>query len=398
MTDRQSWRSLGEICQVGGVKATSFGGVRPYYSTGAVGVKGFLAKPELIEFANRPSRANCMPPAGAVGFAKMKGTKKVIQISTDLDGAVFSTGFCFLVPGKEVLPEYLAYLLESDMFCDAKDSASGAGIMGGIKDSDVRELSVFAPSLSEQRRIVAALDKALAAIETEITNTEKSIANARELFGGELNRLFPSPGCTAMDSQQSICLADACSVFADGDWIEKKDQSPKGIRLIQTGNVGIGDFKNRLGKARYISSSTFKNLKCTEVREGDCLVSRLPDPVGRSCIVPAMNGRAITAVDCTIIRFKKIVLPEFFRYYSQSGAYLESVDKYCTGATRRRISRTNLGKILIPAPPVPVQKSLIAQIDKITATKQSFVACYERKRNALADLKKSLFAEYFPAN
>ena len=33
-------------------------------------------------------------------------------------------------------------------------------------------------------------------------------------------------------------LGEVCEVFADGDWVESKDQSSEGIRLIQTGNVG----------------------------------------------------------------------------------------------------------------------------------------------------------------
>ena len=110
-------------------------------------------------------------------------------------------------------------------------------------------------------------------------------------------------------------LADACTLFADGNWIETKDQSPEGIRLIQTGNVGIGVFKNRRNKARFISNETFERLKCQEIFEGDCLVSRLPDPVGRSCIIPPTKERMITAVDCTILRFKPdVLLPKFFNY------------------------------------------------------------------------------------
>ena len=31
-----------------------------------------------------------------------------------------------------------------------------------------------------------------------------------------------------------IQLKDACNVFADGDLIERKDQSNEGIRLVQT--------------------------------------------------------------------------------------------------------------------------------------------------------------------
>jgi type I restriction enzyme S subunit len=95
-------------------------------------------------------------------------------------------------------------------------------------------------------------------------------------------------------------LGELCEVFADGDWVESKDQSADGVRLVQTGNVGEGVFKDRAEKARYISDATFKRLRCTEFFEGDCLISRLPDPVGRSCILPETGERMITAVDCTM--------------------------------------------------------------------------------------------------
>ena len=71
---------------------------------------------------------------------------------------------------------------------------------------------------------------------------------------------------------QTKPLGDLCEVFADGDWVESKDQSLEGIRLIQTGNVGDGIFKDRAEKARYISEATFKRLRCTEIFEGDCLI------------------------------------------------------------------------------------------------------------------------------
>ena len=134
-------------------------------------------------------------------------------------------------------------------------------------------------------------------------------------------------------------LVDLCEVFTDGDWIESKSQSSEGVRLIQTGNVGEGKFKNRPDKSRFISEETFDQLKCCEIFEGDCLVSRLPDPVGRSCILPKSEDRMITAVDCTILRFKKDkLIPEFFNYFSQSSIYLNKVESLTSGATRKRIS------------------------------------------------------------
>ena len=164
---------------------------------------------------------------------------------------------------------------------------------------------------------------------------------------------------------QTKPLADICEVFVDGDWIESKDQSPNGIRLIQTGNVGEGIFKDRAEKARYISDATFNRLRCTEIYEGDCLISRLPDPVGRSCILPNTEERMITAVDCTIVRFnQKQAIPEFFNFYSQSLDYLEAVEAETTGTTRKRISRSKLGQILIPVPPLPEQQRIVGILDE----------------------------------
>ena len=60
-------------------------------------------------------------------------------------------------------------------------------------------------------------------------------------------------------------IGAVCRIIVDGDWIESKDQSECGIRLIQTGNIGIGEYWDKCNRAKYISAETFERLKCTEV-------------------------------------------------------------------------------------------------------------------------------------
>ena len=162
-----------------------------------------------------------------------------------------------------------------------------------------------------------------------------------------------------------VRLGELTELFTDGNWIESKDQSPSGIRLIQTGNIGIGDYIDKKAeRARYISKETFKKLDCTEIFPGDVLVSRLPDPVGRSCIVPDLGVRMITAVDCTIIRFKKdMILPEYFIAISKNSLYFDELRQYLTGSSRRRISRSNLAKVRFPLPPIKIQREIVEQIE-----------------------------------
>ncbi len=194
----------------------------------------------------------------------------------------------------------------------------------------------------------------------------------------------------ASTAWQTKTLGEACEVFADGDWIEKKDQATSGIRLIQTGNIGNGYFLDRGEKARYISEGTFKRLRCTEVLPGDCLLSRLPDPVGRAGLIPDTGQKMITAVDCTIMRFKKDTLPKWFIYYSLSPDYQNEINKEVTGATRQRISRSNLGNIKLPIPPLPEQKRIVKILDDV------FEKTAKAKENAEKNLQntRELFESY----
>ncbi|HQZ82176.1 MAG TPA: N-6 DNA methylase [Pyrinomonadaceae bacterium] len=168
----------------------------------------------------------------------------------------------------------------------------------------------------------------------------------------------------AVNRFEFVSISEVAEFFVDGNWIESKDQSPSGIRLIQTGNVGEGEYLDKEGRARFISEETFIRLKCTEIFEGDVLISRLPNPVGRACLVPKVDSRMITAVDCSIVRFdKQRLFPKLFVYYTRIENYYKELDQHLTGSSRRRISRGNLGKITIPLPPMEVQKEIVAKIE-----------------------------------
>lgn len=59
-------------------------------------------------------------------------------------------------------------------------------------------------------------------------------------------------------------LEDICTVFTDGDWIESKDQSESGIRLVQTGNIGEGTYLEKEARAKYSKRQIMRvHLKST---------------------------------------------------------------------------------------------------------------------------------------
>lgn len=121
------------------------------------------------------------------------------------------------------------------------------------------------------------------------------------------------------------------------------------------------------------------------------MVSRLPDPVGRACIVPNIGYRMITAVDCSIIRFGNNYLPKFFVNYSQSSNYRISINNNTTGTTRKRISRKNLEKIIIPIPPIAEQERIVAELDLL----QGIIEKKKEQLKAYDQLAQSIFYTMF---
>ena len=74
-----------------------------------------------------------------------------------------------------------------------------------------------------------------------------------------------------------------CDVFTDGDWIEAKDQSDSGIRLVQIGNVGITEYLDKANNKKWISEETFERLHHPAIRQKASLrkAPRRHEPVRR---------------------------------------------------------------------------------------------------------------------
>ena len=176
--------------------------------------------------------------------------------------------------------------------------------------------------------------------------------------------------------------------FVDGDWIESPYITDEGIRLIQTGNIGIGSYKEQ--GYRYISEDTFKDLNCTEVYPNDVLICRLAGPVGRACLAPSLTERMITSVDVCILKPKDNIDRRYLVYILSYDGYLQEADFLARGGTRQRISRTQLGNINILLPPTDQQKSIAnfldqktAEIDGLIADKEKLIELLQEKRQAI---------------
>jgi len=319
------------------------------------------------------------------------------RLDTYDKGIVSPLYICFTPEEGTNSDYYLQYFeagcFNREIYKIAQEGARNHGLLN-VSTDDFFNSSLVCPPLAEQERIAEILTQCDKVIELKQKKTDELTVFKKEC----LRRLFPANGCTKpevrfpgfTDDWEQRELVDLCSLFTDGDWIESKDQSESGIRLIQTGNIGVTKYLDKSSNKKWINDDTFKRLHCTEVLCGDILISRLPDPAGRACIVPNIEQKMITAVDCTIARIAPEYSSEYIVQYLATNVYFNKVNDCLAGGTRQRISRKNLADFMIPLPSSKIEQQQIGaffkNLDHLITLHQQELNEYKTYKNTLAKL------------
>lgn len=196
-------------------------------------------------------------------------------------------------------------------------------------------------------------------------------------------------------------MISADGVFVDGDWIESKDQDQNGdVRLIQLADIGDGDFRDK--SSRFLTLKRAKEIGCTFLLEGDILVARMPDPIGRACLFPLKGeNKFVTAVDVAIIRTGKASINnKLLNYFINSPIIRNKIEALQSGTTRKRISRGNLSLIEFPVPPLNEQNRIVDKLDELLSElekgKEQLQTSLEQLKVYRQSILKHAFEGKFP--
>lgn len=256
---------------------------------------------------------------------------------------------------------YLLYALQTPLMQGRLNARASGTTVIGIKNRELRKVEIPTPPLRIQERIASILSAYDDLIENNRRRIQLLEQGARQLYKEWFVHLR-FPGHEHVKIKDGVpkgwekrTIADVCTAFEDGDWIESKDQGGDGFRLLQISNIGDNEFVET-GNFRYITSETYRNLHCNEVVPGDILISRMPKPIGRAWYVYPQPWRMITAVDVTIARPNpELVDPFYYLYHLNSPAHIGRCELRATGATRARVTRKNMGALPILTPPMLIQ-------------------------------------------
>jgi type I restriction enzyme S subunit len=389
-----------------------------YVDIGGVNAVDGITGTEELVFENAPSRARRLVRHGDTIVSTVRTYLRAIApIKNPPENLIVSTGFAVVRP-RRVDSAFLGYALRESSFVESVVSRSVGVSYPAVNASEVGGIPIPLPDRAEQEAIAAFLDRETGQVDQLVAKKRELIERLKEkrtalisctvtqglspaaarAAGAPENPPFKSSGLEWLGDipkhwrvgPLKSLAKDGRKTFTDGDWVELPFITDEGIRLIQTGNVGIGAYKEQ--GYRYVSEASFSELRCTEVVPSDVLICRLDGPVGRACLAPNLGVRMITSVDNTILKARDTVLPLFVVYLLSSAPWLSWIDALCRvgGGFRVRISRTMLGNIQVPIPPFPEQTAIVRYLDAETTKLDAMVGKVKEAIERLLEYRTAL--------
>jgi type I restriction enzyme S subunit len=308
------------------------------------------------------------PPIFGI-FKGLEGAYNVALMKAKINEKICDRNYFFKFLQTDKLREFVEH------------SSKRAAGQDGVRKELLDKYPVPLPPLPDQKRIVAILDTAFAAIDKAKANAQKNLSNARELFDSYLNGVFSNPG---------------------EDWEEKtlgEIGNPKMCKRIfkdQTKSMGeipfykIGTFGNK--PDAYISKEIYNEFKekYSFPKKGDILISAA-GTIGRRV---RYDGEPAYFQDSNIVWIdndEKQILNDFlFEFY---GACNWSSTK---GATISRLYNDNLKSIKVTFPKsYEEQQKIIHKIHALRNETQKLEIIYRHKITLLDELKKSVLQKTF---
>lgn len=318
------------------------------------------------------------------------GYGRSAYLDDDLDGWGFQNSIVRVRPYPDVsVGRYVYYALQHAQADRQIELEVNTATLPHFTAEKVGRFRLPLPPLETQRAIADYLDRETAEIDgmrADLDEMERLLTERRRSVVTSL---------TASDEWETISLRSLAAatggLISDGDWVELKDQDPNGeVRLLQLADVGDGCFRDKSDK--WVNDNVFDLLECTALQQGDVLIARMPDPIARATLVPAFDYRSITVVDVAILRVPSSDDPAFVMHAINSAAFRSSVESKLSGSTRQRVSRSVLGREVIPRPDLPTQHRIADEIDRETAEIDSMLEDITKLRDLLAERRAAVIS------
>ena len=263
-----------------------------------------------------------------------------------------------------------------------------------LNQKSLNSIAVPFPTIREQQRIVAILDEAFAGIAAAVANTEKNLANARELFESYLNNVFTQKGEGWVEKP----LAELCNI-KHGFAFKSEFFSNHGDYIMLTpGNFyESGGYRDRGEKQKYYYGEIPRDYV---LEKGDMLVAMTEQAaglLGSPILIPESDKFLHNQRLGLVIKKPGVAWTnEFFFHAFNTHKVRKEIHDSASGVKVRHTSPAKIGEVVVSFPiSVAEQGAIVSKLNDLTSETHRLESLYQHKLTTLADLKQSLLHKAF---
>lgn len=161
-----------------------------------------------------------------------------------------------------------------------------------------------------------------------------------------------------------------------------------GVRIIQLQNIGDGKFLDSY--KIFTSKKKADELIGCNIYPGELIMSKMGDPVTRTCIIPDFHERYLMASDgIRLVPDNTKFDSKFVLEYINFNIFRKIAVANSTGSTRQRIGLGDLKKLPFICPPLPEQQkiaTILCTWDKSIEKLTQLIATKEQRKKGLMQL------------
>lgn len=298
---------------------------------------------------------------GDVLFAKitpsMENGKSAVAEALQRGHGLGSTEFHVIRPGPDLNPHFLRYYLSQRSFREeARKHMTGTAGQLRVPARFLVESAIPFPPITEQERIIGAIDQVLSRLYAGGDALRQSIARLDGYWASYLAFLFG-------DLERRAPRREAFEFVTSGSRGWARYYADSGMPFIRMGNLQRRRLSLDLNHVQLVELPVSAEGKRTRLTAGDLLISITAD-LGMIGIVPPDLGEAFINQHIALGRVFPYFDPRFLGWYLVSPRGQRELTRSRRGATKAGLGLEDIRSMTAPHLPLAEQAAVIAQIDR----------------------------------
>lgn len=179
-----------------------------------------------------------------------------------------------------------------------------------------------------------------------------------------------------------------------GSNLKSSEYTSEGVPVFRIQNIDRNKFIDK--NINYVTEEKAEFLSRHSFESGDIIITKLGDPLGKTCFVPKKYKRGIIVADLIRVRVdNKNVNPKFLVYQLNSPFFIKQFDWFTKGTTRPRIKLSVVRDLAFNLPPLVEQERIVSVIEELFSDLDNGLQYLKAAQNQLKVYRQALLKYAF---